>query len=96
MTVKLSGKESAIELELVEHVRALGGRCEKVQVIGARGFFDRLIVLPGGRIIFAELKRPRGGRLSAHQKQYRDTYLALGVVVALVKTSADIDALLKS
>jgi len=42
------------------------------------------------------LKRPRGGRLSAHQKQYRDVYAALGVAVALVKTSADIDALLKN
>jgi len=94
MAVKLSDKESAVERELVARVLALGGRCDKVQVIGQRGFFDRLIVLPG-RIIFAELKRPRGGRMTEHQKRYRDEYRRLGVAVALVKTSADIDALLK-
>jgi hypothetical protein len=95
MAVKLSDKESVVERELVARVLALGGRCDKVQVIGQRGFFDRLIVLPG-RIVFAELKRPRGGRMTEHQRQYRDSYRSLGVEVALVKTSADIDALLKT
>ena len=96
MTVKLSVKENVIEAELVRRVNALGGRCDKVKVIGQRGFFDRLILLPAGRIIFAELKRPKGGRMTEHQRQYRRNYAALGAVVAVVKTSADIDALLKS
>jgi hypothetical protein len=96
MTVKLSVKENVIEAELVRRVDALGGRCDKVKVIGQRGFFDRLILLPGGRVIFAELKRPKGGRMTEHQRQYRRNYVALGAVVAVVKTSADIDALLKS
>lgn len=96
MIVKLCDRESVIERELVRRVLALGGRCDKVQVIGQRGFFDRLIVLPGGRIIFAETKRPRGGRMTEHQRQYRDSYKALGAAVALVKTSADIDELLKT
>ena len=71
-----------------------GGEAEKVRVIGRRGFFDRLVLLPGGRVIFAELKRPRRGRLSVHQIRRRDRYLALGAEVAVVKNSADIDALM--
>ena len=88
-------RESAIEAELVRRVEAAGGRCEKVQVIGRRGFFDRLVVLPGGRVIFVELKRPRGGRWALHQQLYASAYLALGVEVALVKNQEDIDRLLK-
>jgi hypothetical protein len=42
-------RESAIERELCERVAAAGGRAEKVTVIGRRGFFDRLVILPGGR-----------------------------------------------
>ena len=96
MAVKLSDKEDVVERELARRVHALGGRCEKVTVIGSRGFFDRIVVLPDGRIWFVELKRPRGGKLSEHQKQYRDVYTALGVVVVLIKNSADIDAMLES
>jgi len=89
-----SVKESAIERELVERVAARGGICEKVMCVGKRGFFDRLIILPGGRVIFAEIKRPRGGRISPHQRQYYDLYKSLNVAVAFVRNQADIDALL--
>jgi hypothetical protein len=96
MTVKLSDKENAVENELVKRVRALGGRAEKVQVLGTRGFFDRLIVLPGGRVVFCEVKRPRGSRTTAHQIERARIYKALGVEVALVADSADIDRLLNA
>ena len=88
-------RESAIERALVARVAALGGRAEKVRVIGRRGFFDRLVVLPGGRVIFVECKRPRGGRWSLHQRLYASAYQALGLEVALLRKSEDIDALLK-
>ena len=92
-----SVKESAIERELRDRVIARGGVCEKIMVIGRRGFFDRLIILPPGRIIFAEVKKPRGGRVSAHQRKYIDDFKALGVVdIYIVKNSEDIDALLKT
>jgi hypothetical protein len=88
-------RESAIERELCERVAALGGLCLKVQTIGRRGFFDRIVVLPG-RVIFVELKRPRGGRLSQHQRGYAMSFAALGASVALVKSIADIDRLIGS
>jgi len=94
MTVKLSDRESAVETELVRRVRAMGGRCEKVTVLGSRGFFDRIVVLPGGKVAFCECKRPKGGRLSPHQISRIRIYELLGAVVAIIKNSADIDRLL--
>jgi hypothetical protein len=87
-------KESEIERELVAVVHGRGGVCEKIMCVGKRGFFDRLIILPGGRIIFAEIKRPRGGRISPHQRQYYDTLRTLGVEACFVRNSEDIVALL--
>jgi hypothetical protein len=96
VAVKPSSKENVVERELLRRVQALGGRCEKVQVIGRRGFFDRLVGLPGGRIILVEVKRPRGGVVSPHQKKFHTEYKALGIPIAIVKTVEDIAALLDS
>ena len=87
-------RENVVENELVRRVEAAGGMAEKVTVIGRRGFFDRLIVLPGGLVVFCEVKRPRGGVFSMHQIQRHKAYRSLGVVVAVVRNSADIDRLL--
>ena len=87
-------KENVVEEELVRRVRAIGGIAEKTTVIGRRGFFDRIVVLPGGRVIFCECKRPIGGRLSPHQMQRIRQFEALGAVVAIVSNSEDIARLL--
>lgn len=94
MAVKLTDIESVVERELVQKVRDLGGVAEKVQVLGQRGFFDRLVVLPGGRVIFVEVKRPRGGIMSPHQVLRKNMYTALGAEVAVIRKSEDIDRLL--
>ena len=87
-------KEAVIEQRLRERAIVLGGMCIKVRAIGVRGFFDRLIVVPGPRVIFAEVKRPRGGVISPHQAQYHRELNGLGVAVAIVRTIEDIDLLL--
>jgi len=51
-------------------------------------------VLPGGKVVFCECKRPKGGLLSPHQISRIRIYELLGAVVAIIKDSADIDALL--
>jgi len=89
-------RENVVEAELVRRVRALGGITEKTKVIGRRGFFDRVVVLPGGRVLFCECKRPRGGRLSPHQMQRIAQYRALGAVACVIISSADIDELLQT
>ena len=96
MKVKPGTHEALIESALVLSVERAGGIAEKVRVIGRRGFFDRLVVLPGGRVVFCEVKRPRGGVFSIHQIQRHKAYKALGVEVAVVRNLADIDRLLSS
>lgn len=50
--------ESAIEGRLRDRVKLLGGRCLKFVSPGQNGVPDRIILLPGGRVVFAELKAP--------------------------------------
>ena len=49
-------KESEIEARLVRGVKALGGVAYKFVSPGNVGVPDRVVVLPGGRVIFVELK----------------------------------------
>jgi len=87
-------KESEVEKALRQRVQLMGGICTKVRAIGVRGFFDRLIVLPGGRVVFCEVKRPVGGRVSPHQMRYHKIYRGLGVEAVIIRNSKDIDRLL--
>ena len=56
-------REAEIEGRLVRGVKEAGGLCYKFVSPGNPGVPDRLILLPGGRILFVELKTP-GGKLS--------------------------------
>lgn len=93
---KLSVKESDVERALIDAVTERGGICAKVTVLGQRGFFDRLIVLPGNRVIFCEVKKPHGGRVSPHQRKYHALLRALDAEVVLVRKMDDIARLLKT
>lgn len=50
--------EKQIEQALVRRVKELGGTCEKFVSPGRRSVPDRLVTLPGGRIVFVECKAP--------------------------------------
>lgn len=67
--------EKQIEQYLVKRVKELGGKAYKFVSPGNAGVPDRLVCLPGGRIIFIELKAK--GRKSRplqlkKQKELRD------------------------
>lgn len=51
-------RESELEKEFCSLVRQAGGKAYKFVSPGNAGVPDRIVVLPGGRIGFAELKRP--------------------------------------
>jgi hypothetical protein len=51
-------REKQIEQQLVATVRKRDGLCPKWVSPGLDGIPDRIILLPGGRIAFAELKAP--------------------------------------
>jgi hypothetical protein len=86
--------ERDIEQYLVGEVQRLGGVAEKVVSLNGRGFFDRIVVLPGGVVCFVEVKKPRGSRMSPHQFLRANTYRALGVDAVKVNTKTEVDALL--
>ena len=50
--------EKQVEQALVQRVKELGGMCEKFTSPGRRAVPDRIVTLPGGRIIFVECKAP--------------------------------------
>lgn len=77
-------KESDIERWLVTQIKALGGFADKFVSPGNPGVPDRIIVMPGGRIIFAELKTEIG-RLSGIQKWQRERYRKMGVDFRVIK-----------
>lgn len=50
--------ERTIETRLVKEVRNAGGLCLKFVSPGWNGVPDRIVLLPGGRMAFVEVKRP--------------------------------------
>ena len=51
-------REKEIEAYLVRRVQEHGGKCWKWVSPGRAGVPDRIILLPGGMVAFAELKAP--------------------------------------
>jgi hypothetical protein len=83
--------EKDIERKLRKKIESLGGQCLKWVCPGWSGVPDRIILLPGGRIVFAELKRPKGGKISSMQIYWRDKLQDLGFPVLFIFTEQDVD-----
>lgn len=86
-------RESQIEARLVQGVKALGGKAYKFTSPGNVGVPDRLVVLPGGQILFAELKA-ESGRLSAGQLMQIGELRRLGAEVYEVWGASGVDSFL--
>ena len=63
--------EREIEKKLVKGIRRLGGRAYKWVSPGSNGVPDRIIVMPGGRILFVELKTSTGVVSKLQKRQIR-------------------------
>ena len=94
MPVSKVAREYTVEQLLVKSVEAIGGVAAKMTSPGRRGFPDRILFLPGGRVVVVEVKRPKGGRVSRHQMQWLHLLQGLGVEVAIVRNASDIKHLL--
>ena len=74
--------EKTIEQALVKRVKELGGMCEKFNS-GMRSVPDRIVTLPGGRLVFVECKAP-GKAPTPSQAKDHERRRALGCDVRVI------------
>ena len=86
-------REKSIEQKLVKAVKQRGGICPKLVSPGFDGMPDRLVLLPGGRMGFVEVKapgeKPRPIQVSRHRLLRR-----LGFIVYVLDNAEDIPRVL--
>lgn len=83
--------ERDIERGLVNLIRDRGGLCLKWVCPGWAGVPDRICLLPGGRIMFVELKRPKGGQVAERQKWFIERLTGLGFECWICRNQQDLD-----
>lgn len=83
-------RESQIEAYLRNRVRKIGGAAFKFVSPGHAGVPDRLVCLPGGKVIFVELKAP-GKKPTLLQLNCHRKLRNLGLQVWVVDSKTEVD-----
>lgn len=83
--------ERDVEEYLSREVEAARGVCLKH---GVNGWPDRIVMLPGGKLVWCEVKR-KGGRASCLQLIRLQRLRGLGQRAELICSKADVDALIQ-
>lgn len=84
-------EESRIEKRLKKQIELIGGKAFKFVSPGVSGMPDRIVLMPGGRIYFVELKAP-GKKLKALQKYRAKELKNLGFDVRTIDTMEKVDS----
>lgn len=87
-------REKIIEQKLVQAVKAVHGMAPKFVSPGLDGVPDRIILLPGGRMAFAEIKAP-GEKMRPLQVRRKRQLEKLGFSVYCVDSIEQIEEILK-
>jgi hypothetical protein len=85
--------EKEIELQLVSSVKKKGGRAVKFTSPGFDGMPDRLVLLPGGKCGFVEVKAP-GKKPRALQRVRHEMLKGLGFKVYVLDTKEQIEEII--
>lgn len=85
--------ENKIEKKLVNEIEKIGGKALKFISPGLSGAPDRIVILPGGKIIFIELKAP-GKKLRPLQEYRAKEFRKLGLDVRCIDSTEEIKALI--
>lgn len=81
--------EKELEQKLVREVKRRGGRAYKFTSPGLNGVPDRLVLLPGGRVGFVEVKAP-GNKMRPNQIKRKSELEGLGFLVYCLDSPEDI------
>lgn len=87
-------QESDVEAKFRKQVKKAGGKAYKFVSPGNRGVPDRLVVFPGARIGFVELKAP-GKKPRKDQIRQMELLKSLGFYVSVVDRMGDIDRVIR-
>lgn len=86
--------ERDVEAYLGKSVRKLGGRCVKFLPDEENGMPDRLVLLPGGIVVWVELKNGETEKARKLQQLQHKRLRDLGQIVCVGQTKAQIDNIL--
>ena len=87
-------REREVEQSLVRSVKRMGGICPKWVSPGLDGVPDRIVLFPGGRIGFVELKAP-GKKMRPLQKKRKEKLESLGFLVFCIDEVEQIEEVLR-
>jgi hypothetical protein len=87
-------RERTVEQHLVHGLAKIGVACEKFIPDHRRGMPDRIVLLPGGRVVWVELKTD-GGSLSAIQLVRHHELTKAGQIVKVVWSIEEADNLIE-
>ena len=88
-------REKTIELQLTRTVKSIGGMCPKFVSPGTDGMPDRIVLLPGCRIGFVEVKAPGKEPRPLQVKRHRQLR-ALGFLVFVLDDSKQIPGIIEA
>jgi len=83
-------REKVVEEYLRDQVKALGGKAYKFVSPGNAGVPDRLVLLPGGKVVFVELKAT-GRKPTALQEAQHRKIRNLSHTVFVIDSKAEVD-----
>ena len=86
--------ESCLERVFCAKVKSAGGKAIKMETWGRAGLPDRLVLMPGGRVYFVELKR-ENGVLSEVQKYVIKEFAKLDFNVRIIRNAEQIEEFIK-
>ena len=87
-------RENAVENYLNREARKVGALPMKFVSPGLRGVPDRIVLFPGGLVVFVELKAS-GGKARPQQLYRMRQLIDRDAIVRIVDTTEKVDALIK-